>query len=166
MKCKVERKKLSVQDAIEYIEDSRIPLKVLRQQLNSKVIVVFFNQDIEEDLFMFALGIRGILQGGMTGKHANNISLIIKNYIKKVDFSQSGLVLYQGKHTLVDLIEYFKKGNRKSIYYTDEIIKYKNNENYIREKFLELVNRQICSIDEYWMLITLAYERIKFDNLV
>lgn len=166
VKYGVERKKLTVQEAIEYIEDSRIPFKAIRRQLSSKIVIAFFNKKVEEDIFMFALGIRGILQGGMTGVYADNISSEIKKYVKTIDFSERSLMLYQGNHTLTDLVDYFNEDNPKSIYYVDEKLQYKKKDDYIKEKFLDSVDKQISSVEEYWILTTLAYERVKYDKLI
>ena len=152
---------LSVEEAVMHIEKSRIPFKALRQQLNSKLIITFFNNKQEEDMFMFAFGARGILQGGMTGEYANDISFAIKLYLENLEVRDS-ILLYQGKHTLADLVEYFDKNNPLSIYY---IKGKKNKEEYIFDKFKDAVNRQIMSIEEYWKLTTIAYEKIKYDRI-
>lgn len=157
-------KHLSVQEAISYIKNSRIPFKAARRDLHSKLIVTIFNSKEEEDMYMFAIGVRGVLQGGMSGEYADRISIISNSYYKRFEKGE-GLLLYQGKHTLADLVERFDKDNIFSIYYekTDKYCGCK--EEYINKEFKNAITRQIISIDEYWKLTTIAYQKIKHDRL-
>ena len=156
---------LSVQNAIKYIEMSRVPFKATRRELHSKLIVAIFNTKEEEDMFMFAVGIRGVMQGGMAGEYADNVSLIINNYYNRYDI-EDGLLLYQGKHTLADLVDYFVNNNPDSIYYEKRTDIYGGEEEYINKKFIDVIGQQIKSIEEYWKLTTIAYEKIKYDSLI
>ena len=114
---------------------------------------------------MFAVGIRGVMQGGMAGEYADNVSLIINNYYNRYDI-EDGLLLYQGKHTLADLVDYFDNNNPDSIYYEKRTDIYGGEEEYINKKFIDVIGQQIKSIEEYWKLTTIAYEKIKYDSLI
>lgn len=164
VKSEVKLNKMTIASAVLYIENSRVPLKALRQELSSKTIVAFFNNDAEEDMIMFAIGVRGILQGGMVGDYSNNNWVIIERYYKKLNKKEEGLLLYQGRHTLADLVDRFSREGYASIYNDRYMKKYPWDDKYVHKRFLEELQSQINSIEKYWKLVTIAYAKLTYQK--
>lgn len=142
---------------VEHLKEARLPLQSSREELRSRTFIITNKVEKDTDLFMFALSIRGILCGGMTGEFFQFNIDTINSYINGLSIGHE-LCFYEGNHTLLDLIDRFDiKDSDQSNRMTS------NNLQIFRRIFLSEVEKQQISLDQYFRLLVNSYEKIKWE---
>lgn len=149
----VEERWMDVRKAIEYLKTSRIENQALRQSLYSRTIIISTDSSAAKDLAMFALGVRGILQGGMSGTYSKNNDFILNQYLTQHKI-EGDFLFYEGMHTILDIIKEFEGDKRNYDYISLE---------KDRKKFIDTIEIQKRSIERYWKVTTLSYEKIRYE---
>lgn len=143
---------------VEYLKGARLPLQFNRAELRSRTYLITNKVSHKTDLFMFAISIRGILCGGMTGKFFQSNMNMIDRYINGLQIDQE-ILFYEGNHALLDLINRFDIKNNKHSNPKDSC-----NTQTIKRIFLNAVEKQQSSLDQYFKLLVFSYEKIKWET--
>lgn len=134
----------------DYLKTSRFSFQVEREELCSRTIVIKNEVDSNTDIYMFAVAIRGILFGGMTGRNYQNNMEMITRYTNGISTGEE-LLFYEGEHTLLNLIRQF---NQQTLEVHDDIL--------YRKKLLSAINLQLESLENYFKLLSFSYEKIRW----
>lgn len=139
---------VDIKQVEEYLKTARFSFQVEREELRSRTIIIKNEVDINTDIFMFAVAIRGILFGGMTGRNYKNNMEMINRYINGISYKEE-ILFYEGDHTLLNLIRQFEHQKFEE-----------NNDILYREKLLEAINLQLESLENYFKLLSFSYEKL------
>ena len=150
---------IDAMNVVEFLKKARSTSKISREELRNRTFVIINRKQTDTDFYVFAIAIREILCGGMTGAFFQHNCDMIDSYIEDITVVKE-LCFYEGKHTLLDLIEKFDDINQT--YCGEESYEtYKNQEKY-RQLFLAEVKRQLLSLEQYFKLLVNSYEKIKW----
>lgn len=145
---------------IKYLKKARLPFQYLREELRSRTFLITNKVQRDTDLYVFAIAIRGILCGGMTGEFYQFNMDMIDKYVKGLSIEEE-LCFYEGKHTLLNLIESFDIENGE--YNGEQLNIISHNQKKFKQIFLNEVQKQTMSLEQYFKLLTNAYEKIKWE---
>lgn len=152
--------KIDSSAVVKYLKKSRLPFQTLREELRSRTFIITNKVQRNTDLYVFAIAIRGILCGGMTGEFLQFNMDMIDNYINGLSMEKE-LCFYEGQHTLLNLIESFDVDNEDN---GEQLKNISDNQKRFKQIFLNEVKKQSLSLDQYFRLLANSYEKIKWDT--
>ena len=155
----IEIGKMTVDDAIKYFDDERLPFKSSRAKIRGYMKHPYYQRN--QELELFNIGVMGVLCGGL--HYVTERSLECK--IKKNDKFSDTVVKFKGNHTIVDIINFYDRDNMNSLFYSDfyqHYLEKKELEEAIRERLLVDIKKQIDKIDKSWQIVCDYYPKIMF----
>ena len=154
------QEKIDSNTVIDFLKKARIPYQYLREELRSRTFLITNKVQRDTDLYVFAIAIRGILCGGMTGEFFQFNMDMINHYIKGLSIEEE-LCFYEGKHTLLNLIESFDIANEK--YNGEQLNMISRSQKRFKQIFFNEVKKQKISLEQYFKLLINSYEKIKWE---
>jgi len=154
----IEAGEMSIDEAVKYLNDERLPFKTSRDQLRGFMKHPYYQRN--QELEWFNVGIRGVLCGGLHGLTEYSLKKRYKDPDKFADI----IIPFKGCHTIMEIIKSYDRNNMDSLFYSDlyanlsEIEKEKE----IKERLLEKIKWQIQKIDESWKIVCDNYPKIMF----
>ena len=144
---------MTIDEAVYFLNDKRLPFKSVRAKVRGFMHHPYYYKD--EHKIWFALGVIGVLEGGLHGF----TEMALRSKIREEDILNSQIYL-KGNHTIVDIIARYDNESRYS-FFSSEVYKYLfNSDNVdviIKKSLLRDIKLQINSIDESWQRVCNNY---------
>ena len=150
---KIMSGEMSIDDAVKYFNEKRLPFKSSRSKIRGFIKNPYYQRN--EDLVRFAIGIAGVLQGGL---HTTTRNMVFYRR-KEQDIFLDKTIEFKGYHTIVHLIGMYDRNDKKSLFYSD-LRKQANSEEIIRYRLIEDIKKQMRAIDEAWQLVCDYYPKL------
>lgn len=157
----LQKNEMSIDEVILYFNDSRLPFKASRSKVRGFIKHPYYTQN--EELTWFAVGIVGILEGGL---HSLTEQFLHAQAEENDIFFDTRIEL-KGYHTIVDFINDYDRNNPKSLFYCEAFKHYTKDlirEDAVKNRFICDVKKQILKLDESWQLVCDHYPHLIFEN--
>lgn len=147
----------SYQELLSFLRDSRTINRNIRLSLKNITYMVKNNHNINEDLYAFAITVRGILLGAMSDLNYQRNLFSIESYLNQ-DRNTSELVFYEGSHTLLDFIREIE--TLVSELDENKLCLSDNQELYTI--VLEIIQKKVNCLEKYNEMMVASYERMRW----
>lgn len=150
---------MSIDEAMRYFNDERLPFKSARDKIRGYMEHPYYKRN--KDLEVFAVGIKGVLCGGLHPVMEMHIlPYVIKENGKFID----NVIEFRGYHTVVDLIYRYNRNNENSLFYWEcyKDLSDTEKEKIITKRLLNDIKLQIDQIEKSWKIVCEYYPKIMF----
>lgn len=128
---------MTIDEAIIYLEESRIPFKSLRAYVSCFIEKEYYTPNDDIEMEMFLRGILGVLQGGLERGESYPQKFISDTF---------------NNHTILDMI------------WRCELLRTEEDPNELREILVGYIRRQVQELDNAWKLVCKSYIDLKEEN--
>lgn len=157
----LQNNEMSIDEIILYLNDSRLPFKAARSRVRGFIKHPYYTRN--EELTWFAVGIVGILEGGL---HSSTERFLNAQAGDNDIFFDSRIEL-KGYHTIVDFINDYDRNNPKSLFYSEAFKHYTRDltrEAAVKNRLICDIKKQIKKLDESWQLVCDHYPQIILED--
>lgn len=150
---------ITIDEAVKYLDNSRLPFISIRSRIRGYVIHPFYDRD--ENASGFAIGIMGVLMGGLH----DTTEAALGTIINENDLFTNYRIQLKGHHTIVDIINLYDRNKESSLFFSDYYQQYKDSlkrENEIKKRLQRDLKKQIEKIDSSWNRVNEYYPKILF----
>lgn len=154
--CLIKNGEMTVDEAIQYFDDSRLPFKSVRLKIRGVIKHPYYYRDA--DLIQFAIGVIGVLEGGL---HDSTERILNAKPIENAIILDDKVII-KGYHTIVDVIQRYDRNNPGSLFYSEYYLHYLESdiEEIIKKDLLRDIRKQQNKIDQYWQNVCDYYPKI------
>lgn len=150
---------MSIDEAVRYFNDERLPFKSARDKIRGYMEHPYYQRN--KDLELFAVGIKGVLCGGL---HPTMEMHFLPCIIRENDKFVGNVITFKGYHTVVDIIRQYDRKSKKSLFYCElyEGLMDIEKEKKITKRLLNDIKLEIEQIEKSWRIVCEYYPKIMF----